>query len=340
MERSPFLGFGGRSWGSSLGRARWRPGTLGRVDLDWLETFLAVVERGGFTAASEEIHRSQSRVSAHIASLERQLGVRLLDRTRRPVAPTPAGEVFARHARDIVAGVGTARTAIAALRGLDQRSLTLITTACVGAALFPRVLARVTAERPGLRVELAERSWHDVERRFVADGAALAVLPQLDEPAAAGLRQRVLWRECLHVVVRDDHELALGGSLVTVDRLLRTPLLVCRASGDGESEFVRLLARRGVIAQPRVTADTPQTLVSLARAGVGVAVVNSVALAPLDLTGLTVLELDDPEPQRAVAAYWNDVLLDTDAGRRLHRAVLEAPVPNGAEPVADVDQAG
>jgi hypothetical protein len=39
-----------------------------------------------------------------------------------------------------------------------------------------------------------------------------------------------------------------------------------------------------------------------------------------------------------VAAYWSDVLLDTDAGRRLHRAVLDAPVPPGAEPVAPEDR--
>jgi DNA-binding transcriptional LysR family regulator len=309
------------------------------VELDWLETFLAVVDRGGFTAASEQVHRSQSRVSAHIASLERQLGVRLLDRTRRPATPTAAGEVFARHAREIVAGVGSARAAVGALRGMDERSLTLITTPCVGAALFPQVLARVTAERPGLRVELAERSWHDVERRFVADGAAMAVLPKLDPPTATGLRERVLWRERLKVVVSGDHELAREGGPVTVERLVRSPLLACRAFGDGDSELRRLLARRGVVAEPRATADTPLTLTSLARAGVGVAVVNAVALEPLDLAGLAVLEVDEPEPARVVAAYWNDVLLDTDAGRRLHRGVVDAPVPAGAERLEALDRA-
>ena len=72
----------------------------------------------------------------------------------------------------------------------------------------------------------------------------------------------------------------------------------------------------------------------------GVAVINAVALAPLDLAGLAVLELDEPDSPRAVAAYWNDVLLDTDTGRRLHRAVVDAPVPAGAEPVDRVEQAG
>jgi DNA-binding transcriptional LysR family regulator len=307
------------------------------VELDWLETFLAVVDRGGFTAASEQVHRSQSRVSAHIAALERQLGVRLLDRTRRPATPTAAGEVFARHARDIVAGVGSARAAVGALRGLDERSLTLITTPCVGAALFPQVLARLTVERPGLRVELAERSSHDVERRFAADGATMAVLPTLDPPTATGLREHVLWREPLKVVVRADHELARDGGPVPVEQLVRHPLLVCRAFGDGDPELLRLLTRRGLVAQPRVTADTPLTVTSLARAGVGVAVVNAVALAPLDHAGLTVLDLDEPELVRTVAAYWNDVLLDTDTGRRLHRAVLDAPLPAGAQPVGRVD---
>ena len=302
------------------------------MDLDWLETFLAVVERGGFTAAAEQVHRSQSRVSAHIAALERQLGVQLLDRTRRPATPTAAGEVFARHARGIVDGIGSARAAVAAVASVqtvDERGLTLITTPCVAAALLPAVLAGVTAERPGLQVELAERGWHDDERRLVADGAAMAVLPRLDAATVTGLRERILWRERLRVVVSDDHELAAGGP-VPVERLALFPMLVCRPYPDGDAEVVRLLARRGVVSQPRVTADTPQTLTSLARGKVGVAVVNAVALPPLDLSGLRVLDLDEPVAPRAVAAYWHDALLDTDTGRRLHRAVVDAPVPAGA----------
>ena len=301
------------------------------MELDWLETFLAVVDRGGFTAAAQQVHRSQSRVSAHIASLERHLGVRLIDRDRRPAVPTPAGQVFVRHARDIVSGVGTARAAVAALRGLEQRSLGLITTPCAGAAFFPGVLGRLSAERPGLRVDLLEHVWRDVERHALADGTGMAVLPTLEPLAAAGLQAQSLWTEPFHVVVSPDHELA-GDGRVPLERLVNFPLLVGRAFADGESELQRELARRALAAQPRVTADTPQTLVSLARAGVGVAVLNGVALAPLDRSGVVVLELDGPELQRAVSAYWGGVLLDTDTGRRLLRAVLDAPVPAGADP--------
>ena len=59
------------------------------MELDWLRTFLAVLDRGGFSAAAAQVHRSQSRVSAHIAALERELGVTLIDRSRRPTISQP-----------------------------------------------------------------------------------------------------------------------------------------------------------------------------------------------------------------------------------------------------------
>lgn len=51
-----------------------------RLRLEWLVSFLAVVESGGFGAAAEETHRSQPRVSSHVAALERTVGVLLFDR--------------------------------------------------------------------------------------------------------------------------------------------------------------------------------------------------------------------------------------------------------------------
>ena len=306
------------------------------MELDWLETFLAVVDRGGFTAASEQLHRSQSRVSAHIAALERDLGVRLIDRTHRPATLTPAGDVFAGHAREIVAGVGSARSAVGALRGLDQGSITVLTTPCIGTALFPDVLARVTGDHPGVRVGLAEQSWFDVESRFLGDGVALAVLPRLARPLIAGLRERLLWREPYCLLVPCDHELAPAGRPVPVDRLRRLPLLVAGTSADGEPEVVRLLAGRGQAVHARATVDSPQTLVALTRAGLGVGVINAVSVRSLDTAGLAVLEIADGSLEREVAAYWYDVLLGTRVGRRLHAALLDAPIPPGAVAVGSV----
>jgi DNA-binding transcriptional LysR family regulator len=303
------------------------------VELDWLETFLAVVDRGGFTAASEQVHRSQSRVSAHIAGLERELGVRLIDRSRRPATVTTAGQVFARHAREIVAGIGSARSAVGALRAMDQESLVVLTTPCIGTALFPGVIDALSRDHPGVRVMLAEQSWHDVERRFPADGVVVAVLPTLSHPLAPGLQERVLWRERVQVVVPVDHELADGGP-VSPERLVRHPLIVAGTAAEAQAEVLGLLAAGGLAVQPRVTLDTPQSLVAMARAGAGVGVANAVALAHTDTRDLVVLDVADPDFVREVAAYWYEVLVSTEVGKALLRTVLDTPVPRGAEGVA------
>jgi DNA-binding transcriptional LysR family regulator len=323
-----------------------------RVELGWLETFLAVADRGGFTAASETVHRSQSRVSAHIAALERDLGVRLVDRTHRPARLTAAGKVFARHAREVVTGIGAARSAVVALRGMDAEPITVLTTPCVGATLFPAVLAELVEVHPGLRVTLSERAGADVERRLLGNGPAIAVLPRLAAPLPPGLRERVMWREPLQVVVPVGHELDLAGKPVTLDALAAGPLIVCGTQteagpANSAAEVLALLADRGLAVEPRAAVDTPQTLLALVRAGIGIGVANAVALRSLemrsfemgsfemgsaDLTGLVVLDIDDPSLVREVAAYWYDVLTVGGVGMELHRAVVTASPPPGGSP--------
>jgi DNA-binding transcriptional LysR family regulator len=308
------------------------------VELDWLETFLAVADRGGFTAASETVHRSQSRVSAHIAALERDLGVRLVDRTHRPARLTEAGQVFARHAREVVTGIGAARSAVGALRGMDAEPVTILTTPCIGATLFPDVIVDLVDLHPGLRVTVIERAGADVERRLLGNGPALAVLPRLATPLPPGLRERVLWQEPLQVVVPVGHELDLAYKPVLLETLAAGPLIVGGTQtetgpGGSAAEVLSLLAARGLAVQPRAAVDTPQTLLALVRAGIGIGVVNAVALDPAALTGLAVLDIDDPSLVREVAAYWYDVLIAGGLGMELHRAVVTAsPPPGGRAP--------
>jgi DNA-binding transcriptional LysR family regulator len=298
--------------------------------LDWLETFLAVVDRGGFTAASAQIHRSQSRVSAHIAALERDLGVRLIDRSRRPASVTVAGRVFADHARDILAQVGSARSAIGLLRAMEEESLAVLTTPCIGAALFPGVLNDLQRRHSGARLSLSERGWPDGQSRYPDEGFVLAVLPTPTQPFAPELAETLLWRESIQVVVPADHGLARAASAVDPARLSRYPLVVTGASAAAEPEVTALLSARGLDIRPWVSVDSVQTMVAMVRRGVGVGMANAVALGPIETSDLAVLDLDDPDLIREVAVYWYDALLSTDAGRALHMSVLEAPVPAGA----------
>ena len=308
---------------------------LGAVELDWLRTFLAVLDRGGFTAASEQVHRSQSRVSAHVAALERELGVTLIDRSRRPARVTHAGEVLAGHAREILAAVGSARSAVGAARGLDEGRLTLLTTPCLGAAFLPGPLSRLAAARPEIRFTVLEDGRPDVERRFLDDGVAFAVLPALAAPAAPGLQERILWHEAVCALVPAAHPLATRPDPVSLRDLVREPLVLIGAPGEGVPEVVDLLARHGEVVIPTATADCPATVAALVRAGIGVGVLTGVAAHGAHVDGETVLlPLAEPGMVRRVSAYWYDALPGTELGRELLREVLAAPAPAGAVPVA------
>jgi hypothetical protein len=73
-------------------------------------------------------------------------------------------------------------------------------------------------------------------------------------------------------------------------------------------------------------------MIALVRAGVGVGVVNAVALGPFELTGLSVLDVGDPTVRRDVVGYWYDAITTSGVGMELQRAILAASPPPGGHP--------
>ena len=71
-------------------------------DSDSLETLVAIVDSGGFTAAGQALGKTQAAVSVIISRMEARIGKRLLERSRRGVSTTPAGEVMIGYARRIL----------------------------------------------------------------------------------------------------------------------------------------------------------------------------------------------------------------------------------------------
>jgi DNA-binding transcriptional LysR family regulator len=303
------------------------------VELDWLETFLAVVDRGGFTAASAQVHRSQSRVSAHIAALERELGVQLIDRGYRPAKVTEAGRVFATHARDIIADVGIARSAIAAVRALSDQSITVHTTPGFGATMFPSVLAGILHRHPDATITLAERDWPPVEPGSPPETAVLAVAPVFTEQHPPA-RRRVLWWERLLLLVPDHHEWARSRASIRPEQLADRPLVACASAARALGRGSDSASGHGTPARVRLTIDCPQTLPAMVRAGLGVGITAIGSRPVTDLSGLTELEFAGstgmPPPGFDVALDWFDLLLTSPVGRDLHAAVLAAPAPAGA----------
>src|SRR5881397_2316385 len=92
---------------------------LSMLDLRRLAVFREVAESGSFSSAALALDYTQSVVSHHVAQLERELGVTLFERGKRPVRLTPAGERLSEHAGLILGAARTAEADLRAVAGLE-----------------------------------------------------------------------------------------------------------------------------------------------------------------------------------------------------------------------------
>ncbi len=145
-------------------------------DLAALGMLVAVAETGGFTAASARLGRTQSAISVRIQDLESQLGHKLLERSRRGVTPTDAGERLLAHARRLLA---VEREALADLAGETPTGRLRIGVPddYMDAYLRP-LIARFAAEHPKVELEVHCDLSKRIEPALKAGDLDLAVVSQ------------------------------------------------------------------------------------------------------------------------------------------------------------------
>ena len=122
------------------------------MDFADLQTFRAVVEHGGISAAARRLHRVQSSVSARLAALEAQLGVPLFERLGRRLQLTPEGQRLYERSAPVVSELLALRQAMQRPQCPDRLRLGAMES--TAAARLPRPLARLRAEHPGLELVL------------------------------------------------------------------------------------------------------------------------------------------------------------------------------------------
>ncbi|MFF3607150.1 LysR family transcriptional regulator [Streptomyces sp. NPDC002463] len=277
------------------------------MDPHLLRTYVTVARLASFSEAARDLGYTQSAVSQHIAALESDLGLPLL--TRRPVAPTPAGERLLEHAGALLLRLDAARA--------DLERFTAASRTTLGVAASPLALtARIVAALPATGVTL-----HALPRERVpvavatgeadaglVDGIAAPSDP-LRLPDVAPLSATPVAEEPLAVVLPDHHPLA-GRPGLRLDDLVDARWLDAPAAGIPLDRLRAVHggpAGRGFRPGLRYDGTDTRTLAVLAAAGHGL------ALLPLSAAqGATAVPLVAP--------------------RLVHRT--ELLVPAGAHPEA------
>jgi DNA-binding transcriptional LysR family regulator len=125
-----------------------------RGSIDGLPAFLLVAERRSFKAAAQELGVSPSAVSQTIRTLEKRLGVALLQRTTRSVGLTEAGERFLHWARPALEGLGQALDAVSSLAEKPSGLLRLNASRGFIGAVINDVLPAFLSANPDVQVEI------------------------------------------------------------------------------------------------------------------------------------------------------------------------------------------
>ena len=195
-----------------------RPNWMGLVvtrtwtgEKDWVELrhvqyFIAVAEERHFGRAAQRVGIEQSPLSRAIKTLERDLGIRLLDRSSRGTSVTPAGEDFLSHARRILAATDQARSAMQTSARVAVRSFRLGITPCSGHARVAELIARARTEgvdHPVTVTDAALAAMHDLVSSGILDCGISTLQCHTD-----GIVAHKLWSESPAVALPVDHALA------------------------------------------------------------------------------------------------------------------------------------
>ena len=132
--------------------------SVSKLELRQLRQFVAVAEESHFRRAAGRLGMAQPPLSQAILKLEREIGVELLERTRRSVRLTEAGDVFLDEARRVLAG---AKRAVVAAQRAARGQVGTVRLTYVGAASYdylPRLLRAFRDRHPDVEVELRERT--------------------------------------------------------------------------------------------------------------------------------------------------------------------------------------
>src|SRR3954470_8293124 len=209
---------------------------LSMHDLRRLRAFHAVAERRSFSEAALALGYAQSVVSHHVAALEREFGLTLVDRARRPVGLTEAGERLREHAAVVLGQVAAAEEELRALAGLLTGTVRVAAFLSACTSFVPQALASFEAEHPDVEIQLEQLEPAPALARLRAGELAVAVVWEAPgEPSLSdegGFERTFLADDPYRIVLPPRHRLARRREVnladLADDRFIAPPIEVSR----------------------------------------------------------------------------------------------------------------
>ncbi|MEM1363532.1 MAG: LysR substrate-binding domain-containing protein [Pseudomonadota bacterium] len=242
------------------------------MELKRLRYFIAVAEELHFGRAAERLEMAQPPLSRQIAQLEKDLDVKLFDRSRAQIRLTPAGDVLLERTRTILDQLDSA---LAEVTRIGKGSAGRLRVAFVGSAshgVLPTIIKSYRSHYPDVDLALSAMNNAELERALVQREIDIAVA----RPALKGedFRTVELHKEPLVLAMPDNSALNVKTTIALKDLADQTFVLYPRRPRPSFADHVlSVLEQENITPAETIFAQDYQTAISLVSVGVGLSVV-------------------------------------------------------------------
>lgn len=262
-----------------------------------LRAFVSIVKLGTLTRAAEALFVSQPTVSLQLQALERELGVPLLERRRRRINLTDAGEALYELARPLIEGwENLDRDFQARVKGLKAGRLTIAAGASTIQYLLPEWVRRYRAAFPAVHLQLANVTGRDGLALLRADEADFAIGSMLEVP------NDIVWTPLRQydpmLITPLDHPLARKQD-VTLEDLSPYGLILPPQRLSTYRLIDLVFQQRQVPYQVAIEVGGWEVIKEYVAAGLGISVVTGICIAEADRARLAVRNMRQWFPQRS-----------------------------------------
>ncbi|MFI6286318.1 LysR family transcriptional regulator [Streptomyces sp. NPDC051018] len=285
-------------------------------DLGALELLLAVARHGSLGRAAREMGITQPAASSRVRSMERRLGVALVDRSPRGSRLTEAGALVTDWARRVIEAAEAFDAGTQALRGQRDSRLRVAASMTIAEYLLPGWLIALRTRLPDTAVSLLAGNSAAVAAHLLEGGADLGFVEGLALPD--GLDGTVIGHDRLVVVTAPGHPWARRRTPLGPAELAATPLIM-RERGSGTRQVLHsALAGHGGPAEPLLELASTTAVKSSAVSGAGPAVLSELAVREeVSSRRLVAVRVSGVPLDRALRAVWRRSQKPRGPGREL-----------------------
>ena len=263
------------------------------MEIDQVETFLAVATFGGFHRAAEALRISQPAVSARIRALEDSLGVKLFSRSRGGLMVSEAGRTFRPHAEQLLRMAALARQAVHESQPASNTPLQIAAALSISVYFLPDVLKRFQRAHPNVIISIRPGHSKEVLDMVLNEEAEIGLARSLQHPEV----ETISLREDPLLLVAHPRRGPAHTQKAQLEKIATWPLIFYERGSSDWTLTHSLFRRAGLVPNVSLEVDSIETAKRMVERGLGLSFLPQLAVGrEIRSRKLTTVKLLDAEP--------------------------------------------